>query len=90
MRGTGGTHCLRRKRCCGGAGGVDFWGLVEGAGQKDEEGAIGGDGEVVIEIADADGAGVGEDRRVKTEGALDGKVGLQAEAHESIDAAGEL
>ena len=55
MRGTGGTHSLLRERGRGGAGGVDFRGLVEGAGLKDEEGAIGSDGETAIEVGRDDG-----------------------------------
>ena len=89
MRGTGGTHSLLRERGRGGAGGVDFRGLVEGAGLKDEEGAIGGDGEAGSNSADR--AGIGEEGRGKAGGnALAGAIALQAEADETMDAVGEL
>ena len=91
MRGTGGTHSLRRKRGHGGAGGVDLWRLVEGAGLKDEEGAIGSDGETAIEVADADRARVGEDWRGKARSDVcAGTVALELETDETVDAVCEF
>ena len=58
---------------------------------KDEEGAIGSDGETAIEVADADRARVGEDWRGKARGDVcAGTVALELEADETVDAVCEF
>ena len=70
-----------------GAHGVDFWRSVEGAGLKDEDGAVGGGGESGIETADADRAcGM-----LKTGGSkVAGALAMNVQADEAGVAAGNF